>query len=218
MDLNASPLRFHDAWYAPPVMVEGAICRLLGTAENPAAMNAPLIVRRARAADIAGLGPLMAAAISELQRGFLTAEQIEASRTIMGLDLQLIEDGTYFVVHAGGTLAGCGGWSRRATLYGGSHSPDRDPALLDPRSDAARIRAMYTHPSYVRRGIGRLILRTCEAAAVAEGFRQAELAATLSGLPLYRSCGYIDIERISDTRGGVAVPLIRMGKNLGRLV
>ena len=218
MTLDASPLRFHDAWHAPPVIVEGAICRLLAKADLLSAMTAPLVVRRARAADIAALGPLMAAAISELQRGFLTAEQIEASRAIMGLDLQLIEDGTYFVVHAGGTLAGCGGWSRRATLYGGSHSPGRDPAVLDPARDAARIRAMYTHPGYARRGVGRLILRTCETAALAEGFRQAELAATLSGLPLYRSCGYADIERIEDSRGGVPVPLIRMGKTLGRLI
>jgi hypothetical protein len=87
----------------------------------------------------------MAAAIAELQKGFLSAAQIEASRMIMGLDRQLVADGTYFVVEAsvdGGQVAGCGGWSRRATLYGGDHTPGRDPELLDPARDAARVRAM----------------------------------------------------------------------------
>src|SRR6185437_6428237 len=130
----------------------------------------------------------MAAAIVELQRAFLTPAQIVASRTIMGLDRQLIADATYFVVEADGRLAGCGGWSRRATLYGGDHSPGRDAALLDPASDPARVRAMYTHPELVRRGVGRLILQLCEAAARAEGFTRLELMATLSGRPLYESC------------------------------
>jgi GNAT superfamily N-acetyltransferase len=105
-----------------------------------------------------------------LQVGFLTPEQIAASRMIMGLDTQLIEDGTYYVATVGGELAGCGGWSRRNTLYGGDHSPGRDAALLDPARDAARIRAMYTHPAFARRGVGRLILAVCERAAVAAGF------------------------------------------------
>jgi GNAT superfamily N-acetyltransferase len=156
----------------------------------------------------------MDAAIGELQHGFLSAAQIEASRAIMGLDLQLIEDGTYFLVNAGGQLAGCGGWSRRATLYGGSHSPGRDPALLDPQTEPARIRAMYTHPAFARRGIGRLILATCETAAFDEGFRRVELAATLSGVPLYRQCGYAELDHFEDSRGGAAVPLVRMAKAL----
>jgi GNAT superfamily N-acetyltransferase len=156
----------------------------------------------------------MDAAIGALQRGFLSPAQIEASRAIMGLDLQLIEDGTYFLVNSAGDLAGCGGWSRRATLYGGSHSPGRDPALLDPRTDPARVRAMYTHPAFARRGVGRLILFACEAAARAEGFGRVELAATLSGVPLYRQCGYGDLGHFTDDRGGVPVPLVRMGKAL----
>jgi GNAT superfamily N-acetyltransferase len=171
-----------------------------------------LDIRVALPADIPALVSVMDAAITELQRGFLTEAQIEASRVIMGLDRQLIDDGTYFVAEAGGALAGCGGWSRRATLYGGSHSPGRDPVLLDPVTDAARVRAMYTHPAFARRGVGRLILETCEAAARAEGFSRAELAATLSGVPLYERCGYITIGRFEDDRGGVPVPLVRMGK------
>ena len=151
----------------------------------------------------------MDAAIGELQQGFLDARQIEASRTLMGLDTQLVDDGTYFVVERDGALAGCGGWSRRATLYGGDQSPGRSPALLDPAHDAARVRAMYTHPEHVRQGIGRLILARCEEAARDEGFRHVELMATLAGEPLYRACGYTAVERLDDARGGVPVPLVQ---------
>lgn len=133
----------------------------------------------------------------------------------MGLDTQLVDDGTYFVVDLGGAMAGCGGWSRRATLYGGDRSPGRDAALLDPAKDPARVRAMYTHPSHVRRGVGRLILALCEEAARAEGFARVELMATMAGEPLYRACGYQPVERIEDPRGGAPVPLLRMAKRLG---
>jgi GNAT superfamily N-acetyltransferase len=168
--------------------------------------------RLARPEDIPELEHVMAAAIAELQRGFLDEAQITASRAIMGLDRQLLADGTYFVVEDEGRVAGCGGWSRRATLYGGDHTPGRDAALLDPATDAARVRAMYTHPDFARRGVGRLILDLCEAAARAEGFGRVELMATLSGRALYSQCGYVDIEAIEDARGGAAVPLVRMGK------
>ena len=154
----------------------------------------------------------MDAAIGELQRGFLTDAQIASSRMVMGLDRQLIADGTYFVVEAQGRVAGCGGWSRRSTLYGGDHTPGRDAAMLDPAIDAARVRAMYTHPAFARRGVGALILQLCEAAAKAEGFTRLELMATLSGRPLYLRAGFEDIETIEDSRGGAPVPLVRMGK------
>ena len=131
----------------------------------------------------------------------------------MGLDTALIEDGTYWIVLAGDEPAGCGGWSQRRTLYGGDHTDGRDDAHLDPAIDAARVRAMYTHPAFVRRGIGRLVLAHCEAAAAAEGFSRLELMATLAGEPLYRAYGFRELERISD--GGV--PLIRMGKPVDRL-
>jgi len=172
--------------------------------------------RLARDADIPALKALMAASINQLQDEFLTPGQVAASRAIMGLDTQLIADGTYFVVESpDGALAGCGGWSRRNTLYGGDHSPGRDAALLDPAKDAARVRAMYTHPDFARRGVGRLILSLCEAAAAAEGFTRLEMAATLSGEPLDRACGYVAIEPFTDDRGGEPVPLIRMGKTIG---
>jgi GNAT superfamily N-acetyltransferase len=170
--------------------------------------------RRATEADIPALRALMEAAIGELQRGFLTPEQIAASRAVMGLDTQLIADGTYFAVESDGHLAGCGGWSRRATLFGGNHTAGRDPALLDPIADAARVRAMYTAPDFTRRGVGRLILSLCETAAAAEGFRRVALAATLAGEPLYLACGYHPIEPISVEAEGIKVPLIRMGKSL----
>jgi GNAT superfamily N-acetyltransferase len=168
--------------------------------------------RLATPADIPALTALMDAAIGELQRGFLDESQIAASRKLMGLDTQLVADGTYFVIQSGDRIAGCGGWSRRTTLYGGDHSPGRDAALLDPATDAARVRAMYTHPAFARRGVGRLILSLCETAARAGGFRRVELAGTLSGRPLYEACGYRVIEAFEDARGGVAVPLFRMGK------
>lgn len=175
----------------------------------------PLFTHRlARPQDIPRLHELMDAAISELQRGFLSDEQIAASRMVMGLDSQLIADATYFIVEAGKTLAGCGGWSRRATLFGGDHTPGREPALLDPTTDLARIRAMYTAPAFARRGVARLILGLCETAAAAEGFCAAEMAATLAGEPLYLACGYREIDRFTGTGGKVPVPLIRMRKQL----
>ena len=132
----------------------------------------------------------------------------------MGLDSQLVDDQTYFIVEVDGRIAGCGGWSRRATLYGGDQTPGRSAELLNPAQDAAKVRAMYTHPAYARRGIGRMILGLCEDAARESGFASVELMATLSGEPLYLACGYTPIERIVDARGGADVPLIRMRKAL----
>jgi GNAT superfamily N-acetyltransferase len=165
--------------------------------------------------DMPQLERLMQASISELLPQFLAAEKVEASFAIMGLDSQLIEDGTYFVVEVEGKLAGCGGWSRRATLFGHNHTAGRENRLLDPLSEPARIRAMYTHPDFVRRGVGRYILLKCEEAAKADGFTRAELGATAGGEPLYRACGYSEIERMQvPTPSGVTVPITRMGKIL----
>lgn len=176
--------------------------------------NIVLTYRVARREDIERLKPLMDAAISELQKPFLNEEQIESSRAIMGLDTQLIDDETYFVVERDGQLAGCGGWSRRATLYGGDKTPGRSAALLDPKKDAARIRAMYTHPRHTRKGVGRCIISLCEKAARAEGFSKMELVSTLAGESLYHGCGFEAYEKIMDDRGGESVPLLRMRKSL----
>ena len=170
--------------------------------------------RLAVSEDVPALAALMDAAIAELQRGFLDDAQIASSRAIMGIDTQLIEDGTYFVVESNGAHAGCGGWSRRATLYGGNQTPGRDSQLLDPRVEPARVRAMYTNPAFARRGVGRLILSLCERAAAAEGFTRLELMSTLSGEPLYGAYGFQPLERLTDATGGVAVPLVRMEKRV----
>jgi GNAT superfamily N-acetyltransferase len=171
--------------------------------------------RLATIADLDALSALMDRAIGELQRGYLDDAQIAASRAIMGIDRQLIDDGTYFLVTLDGALAGCGGWSRRATLYGGhAASHLRQPRLLDAATEPARIRAMYTDPACARRGVGRHVIAACEAAARAAGFNRAQLMATLSGEPLYRASGYVVLETISDSSGGAAVPLLRMEKPL----
>ncbi len=166
--------------------------------------------------DTPAIATLMERAIAELQRPFLTPPQIAASRLSMGLDTQLIDDGTYFAIVDGAALVGCGGWSKRATLYGGNHSAElRDNRLLDPATEPARIRAMYTDPAHVRRGIGRLILTLCEAAARDAGFHRLELMATAAGEPLYTACGYRVIERVARMSGeGIAVPGAVMGKSL----
>ena len=171
--------------------------------------------RTATLDDLPELRVVMGLAIDRLQRGFLSDAQVEASAEVMGLDTQLVRDGTYFIIETEGRAVGCGGWSKRRTLFGGDHSTEqRDPGLLDPRHDPARMRAMYTHPDFVRRGIGRLLLQICEAAAAAEGFGRVELMATLSGEPLYVSEGYAPVERIEVEVGAIRVPLIRMAKTL----
>jgi GNAT superfamily N-acetyltransferase len=171
--------------------------------------------RLASPADMPMLERLMHDAIRGLLPQFLSPEKVEASFAVMGLDSQLIADGTYFVVEEDGLVAGCGGWSRRATLFGHNHTAGRDSRLLDPAREAARVRAMYTHPDFARRGVGRHILTLCEDAARREGFLRAELGATAGGEPLYIACGFAEIDRLEvSTPGGVTVPITRMGKNL----
>lgn len=171
----------------------------------------PLTHRLATAADQNALSAIMALAIDQLQAAFLTPSQIAASHAFMGLDSRLIEDGTYFVVESGGAIAGCGGWSRRATPYGGNHSAGRDDRLLDPATEAAKVRAMYTHPDHVRKGVGRLILSLCEVAARAEGFTALELSGTMAGIPLYRSFGFEGVRPLEDS----GVPMLLMRKTIG---
>lgn len=171
--------------------------------------------RVAKEEDVPLLRSIMNASISKLQKDFLNAKQVEASFELMGMDTQLIMDGTYYAILDRDDIVGCGGWSRRATLYGGNHTSGRDARLLDPKTEAARIRAMYTHPDHVRRGIGRLIMALCEKKAAEEGFTRYELMATLSGEPLYRACGYVPVVHESvPTSLGVTVPLIKMEKRI----
>jgi GNAT superfamily N-acetyltransferase len=164
--------------------------------------------RLATPADEPALSALMTLAIDRLQSTFLTPDQVAASHAFMGLDSRLIADGTYFVILDGDAIAGCGGWSRRATAYGGNHSAGRDDRLLDPATEAAKVRAMYTHPDHVRKGVGTLTLSLCEQAARVEGFRTLELSATMAGVPLYRSFGFVDVRPFEDS----GVPMILMRK------
>ncbi|MCM8731953.1 GNAT family N-acetyltransferase [Hephaestia sp. GCM10023244] len=175
-----------------------------------------IALRLADDKDIAAIRAVMARSIAILQQAFLSPAEIAASRAVMGLDTTLIADRTYWLAIIDGTIAGCGGWSRRATLYGGDHSTGlRDARLLDPAREPARIRAMFTDPGFPRRGVGRAILARCEAEARAAGFARAEMMATLAGEPLYRACGYAVIERTTASPiDGIAVPLVRMGKVL----
>lgn len=177
------------------------------TSANPAFSH-----RIATARDIPAIEKLMALAIEQNMAEFLTAKQVEAAAETMGVDQLLVRDGTYFVIetlHQGETvLVGCGGWGKRKTLYGGDHSAGRDDSLSDPALHAARIRAMYTHPDWVRQGIGTLLLELGEAAARLAGFSTIELGATVAGEPLYLARGYKEISREQLTAANGADSLV----------
>ena len=165
--------------------------------------------------DLPVLRALMVLSIRKPIGALLDAERMEAAFEIMGVDSQRIADGTYFVMEQGVQIIGCGGWSRRTTLFGGNHSGGRGARLLDPATEPARVRAMYTQPEHARQGIGRLILSLCERAARGESFRAMELVATFAGEPLYAACGDALIERIEvPTSTGLKIPCARMGKPL----
>jgi len=173
--------------------------------------------RPATADDIPLLGPLIEASVRGLSAREYSRSQIEqALGTWLGLDTRLIADGTYYVVEPAGepgVLAACGGWSRRRTPYGSDHGPGRDDALLDPGTEAAKIRAFFVHPDWARRGIGSRLLEMCEAAAWAEGFSRCEMGATLPGVPLYRRHGYAEGERIElPLANGETLPVVKMEK------
>jgi GNAT superfamily N-acetyltransferase len=176
-------------------------------------------MRVAQNADMLTLHQLIEASVRGLQAGDYTQAQIEgALGGVLGLDTQLIADQTYFIaedrVGEGQAVAvGCGGWSYRKTLFGSDHGPGRQAALLDPETDAAKIRAIFVHPEWARRGIGSFILQHCENAAVAVGFRCFEMGSTLTGVPLYTLKGYREIERIAvPLPNGEALPVVRMRK------
>jgi GNAT superfamily N-acetyltransferase len=179
-------------------------------------MREAFTVREARAADIEPLTALIARSVRELSRGYYDERQIESSIVhVFGVDSQLVADGTYYVVEAEGAPVACGGWSRRATLYGGDQHKSAEDALLDPKVDPARIRAFFVDPSFARRGIGRLLLEHCARIAAAEGFSRIELAATLPGEPMYARLGFTELRRFDvELPDGVRLPIVQMARDL----
>jgi GNAT superfamily N-acetyltransferase len=174
-------------------------------------------VRLATLADVAVLQKLIEQSARGLSVGYYTTSQIESSlRYVFGTDTRLIADGTYYVVEAEGRMVACGGWSRRRTLFGGDQMKQGEDPLLDPATDAARIRAFFVDPEWARRGLGSLLIERSIEAARAAGFLRMELIATLPGEPLYRAAGFVETERFSlRLPDGVEVPVVRMSRTIG---
>lgn len=173
-----------------------------------------LALRTATLEDRAAIEQLIAVSARGLSREDYSDAQIEAAiADVFGVDTELIRDGTYFVVEHNGRLVGCGGWSRRKTLFGGDRYEDRESGLLDPAREPAKIRAFFVHPGWARHGIGRMLLQTCEAEAEAHGFQRLELMATLPGVKLYWALGYVGSERVTYAIGdGVQIDFVPMQK------
>ena len=179
-----------------------------------------LSLRLATEADIPNLCALIEASVRGLEIHDYTPEQIDgALGTILGLDTRLVGDRTYLVAEAHAAcarlLVGCGGWSKRRTLFGSDHAPVREDEFLDPAADAAKIRAFFVHPDFARRGVGSKILEAAESAASAVGFSRFEMGATLTGVPLYLARGYRILERIEvPLPNGRTFPVVRMAKTV----
>jgi GNAT superfamily N-acetyltransferase len=175
-----------------------------------------LTLRQAVLADIPALRVLIDVSVRGLQTADYTPAEIEgALQSVYGVDSQLIADGTYFVVEAESVIVGCGGWSKRKTLFGGDRWSGREDALLNPQQDAAKIRAFFVHPRWVRHGIGSVILEACEKAAAIAGFTRFEMGATLTGVPLYSARGYVALENIeAPLANGESLTVVRMEKRM----
>jgi GNAT superfamily N-acetyltransferase len=173
-------------------------------------------IRLALPGDIPALAKLIPESARVLQARYYTSEQIEgALGTVFSVDSQLIHDGTYFIAESGHQIIGCGGWSKRRTLYGGDQGKQTgEDQLLDPRIDAAKIRAFFVHPAWARRGIGSQIMEKCETAALEAGFKTIEIIATLSGEPLYSKFGYHLSQQFEiSLHNKNVLPVVRMVKN-----
>jgi GNAT superfamily N-acetyltransferase len=193
-------------------------------------VQANIHLRLAVPEDVPVLRELIDASVRGLQTQDYTLDQIEgALKTVFGVDSQLIADGTYIVAEAnpnatestgarnapsGLMIVGCGGWSKRKTLYGSDHWTGREDALLDPLRDAAKIRAFFIHPDWARRGVGSMILQACEDAARSAGFTRYEMGATLTGAKLFGAKGYVAVKPISiPLSNGESLPVIHMEKH-----
>ncbi|MDE3201055.1 MAG: GNAT family N-acetyltransferase [Acidobacteriota bacterium] len=183
-------------------------------------MAAHFHLRPATADDISALHALIEASVRVLKAGDYTPAQMNgALGTVLGVDTQRIHDGTYFVAESRADddelmrMAGCGGWSKRKTLFGANAGPRREPELLDPKVDAAKVRAIFVHPAFARQGLGSMILAHVEAEAAAAGFTRYEMGSTLTGVPLYRLKGYVEVEEIHvPLKNGEVLPVIKMVK------
>jgi GNAT superfamily N-acetyltransferase len=185
-----------------------------------------ICIRAATYDEVPVLRELIEASVRQLQAHDYTEKQREAAlRTVFGVDSQLIADGTYLVAdasaivsgsgnaHAKPAIAGCGGWSKRKTLFGGDQWSAREDSLLDPARDAAKIRAFFVHPAWARQGLGTLILDACENAARTAGFNRFEMGATLTGVKLFSVKGYIPIKRLEvPLDDGEVLPIVQMEK------
>jgi len=174
----------------------------------------PITTRLATFDDIPELNKLIGLSVRGLSTDYYTPNQIESAiKYVFGVDTQLVIDGTYFVAQIDDTIVGCGGWSKRNTLYGGDQHKEIEDPLLDSKHDAARIRAFFVHPDYARQGVGRHIINVCETAAKSNGFTSFELGATLPGVPLYKAMGYEAIERIdAPLPDGELLGIVKMRK------
>jgi len=174
------------------------------------------MIRPATFKDIPELKKLLNDSVRGLSKKYYTTSQIDSAlKYIFGIDSQLISDGTYYVFEIDGTIAGCGGWSRRKTLYGGDQHKVLHDTLLDPLNEPARIRAFFVHPDYARRGIGRQIMDFCEGEARKHGFSSLALGATLPGVPLYKAMGFTEMELVVEPlQDGEKLELVRMTKNI----
>jgi GNAT superfamily N-acetyltransferase len=175
-----------------------------------------IVLRKAVLEDVPDIQALIARSARALSSGDYRTAQIEgALRGAFGVDSQLLKDQTYFAAEEDGSLVGCGGWSYRATLFGGDAGSNRDATRLDPSRDAAKVRAFFVDPCHARRGIGTLLLERCESEARAHGFRKAELMATFPGLRLYAARGYHGAARVRiDLGEGESIDFVPMQKSL----
>jgi GNAT superfamily N-acetyltransferase len=175
-----------------------------------------IAIRNAAVSDIAQIEALIARSARGLSAQDYRPSQVEgALRGAFGVDTQLLADQTYFVVEEDGRLVGCGGWSFRSTLFGGDARSGRDSSMLDPRTQAAKIRAFFVDPHHARRGIGTLLLERCEKEARDHGFSQVELMATLPGVKLYAARGFVGAAMVHfDVGTGESIEFIPMRKVL----
>ncbi len=175
-------------------------------------MEQTFLLRHAVTADMSALAALIERSATSLSVGFYTAAQTAAvTREVFGVDSQLVADGTYYVIEAAGEIVACGGWGQRSTAFGGDQSKSAPERLLDPATEAAKIRAFFVAPELARRGLGTMLMTHCAAQAASAGFATLELVSTLPGVPLYRVLGFAEVEPFDLLlSGGMRVPVVRM--------